>query len=116
MLPLPQISVRKLAEKLKDNTKIVIMDVREPYELEFAKLNDEWVALVPLSKLAREGTDALPENLQDQSTEIIVMCHTGQRSAQVTSWLRKNGWNNVYNLTGGIAAYARQIDPSVGFY
>ena len=44
------------------------------------------------------------------------MCHTGVRSAQVTAWLRHNGWNNTVSLAGGIAAYAKRIDASVGKY
>ncbi|GAB4578270.1 MAG: rhodanese-like domain-containing protein [Anaerolineales bacterium] len=119
MSPIPAITVKELAEKLSKPTHsspFVLLDVREPHELMYAKLKDEWVTPLPLSKLARELTNALPETLQDKQTEIVVMCHTGQRSAQVTAWLRQNGWTNVYNLTGGIDAYARLIDPTVGFY
>lgn len=116
MTSLPHITVKELSQKIQENQAFVIMDVREPQELEYAKLNDEWITLVPLSRLAREGINALPENCQNQNSEIVVMCHTGQRSAQVTAWLIQNGWANVHNLTGGIEAYARQIDPTVGFY
>lgn len=116
MPPLPQISAKELSQKFDEKLDFILMDVREPYELEYAKLNDAWITLVPLSQLAREGAAALPENCQNQDAEIIVMCHTGQRSQQVTAWLLHHGWKNVRNLTGGIDAYARQIDPTVGFY
>ncbi|HLF91781.1 MAG TPA: rhodanese-like domain-containing protein [Anaerolineales bacterium] len=112
----PEITAQTLHEKFTDGEPIVLMDVREPHELQYAKLPDEWVTLVPLSKLAREYLNGLPESVQAKETEIVVMCHTGQRSAQVTAWLIQNGWTNVYNLLGGIDAYARTIDPSVGFY
>jgi rhodanese-related sulfurtransferase len=54
--------------------------------------------------------------VQAKETEIVVMCHHGVRSAQVVSWLRQQGWTNVWNLSGGIDAYARDVDPAVGFY
>jgi rhodanese-related sulfurtransferase len=44
------------------------------------------------------------------------MCHHGTRSAQVTAWLAQQGYKNVSNVAGGIDAYARQVDSSVGFY
>ena len=113
---IPEIDVQTLSEKLSHREAFVLLDVREAHEFEYAKLPDEWVTPLPLSKLARELLDGLPESTQAKDTEIVVMCHTGRRSAQVTAWLRQNGWTNVYNLTGGIEAYARHIDPSVGFY
>lgn len=116
MYDLPEISVKELAQKLANGASFVLLDVREPQELEYAKLKDEWTTLVPLSQLARELTNALPDSVQDKDTEIVVMCHTGQRSAQVTAWLLQNGWTNVSNLRGGIEAYARVVDPTVGFY
>ena len=44
------------------------------------------------------------------------MCHHGIRSADVTRWLIKQGWKNSYSLEGGIAAYASEVDKSVGWY
>jgi sulfur-carrier protein adenylyltransferase/sulfurtransferase len=113
---MPEIFVKDLSEKLSNGTPFVLLDVREPHELQYARLPDEWVTPLPLSKLSRELLDGLPESVQSKETEIVVMCHTGRRSAQVTAWLRQNGWTNVYNLAGGIDTYAREIDPSVGFY
>jgi len=119
---LPEISVQDLSQKLSTGDSFILMDVREPHELQYAKLPDEvcgythTVTFVPMSKLAQELLDGLPETVQDKETEIVVMCHTGRRSGQVTAWLRQNGWTNVHNLTGGIDAYARLIDPSVGLY
>ena len=47
---------------------------------------------------------------------LVVICHHGNRSAQVTAWLLDLGWESVYNLSGGIDAYARQVDPAIGLY
>jgi len=113
---LPEITVTELAEKLKSEDPFILLDVREPHELNFAKVSDGRLEVTPMSRLAREGTKALSEAAQTQDTTIYVMCHHGNRSAQVTAWLAQQGWKNVFNVSGGIDEYARTIDQSVGFY
>jgi rhodanese-related sulfurtransferase len=112
---LPEITPAELARKRADGESFVLLDVREPVELGYANLGDG-VEVAPLSRLAREQLAALPTAVQAKETEIVVMCHHGVRSAQVVSWLRQQGWTNVWNLSGGIDAYARDVDPAVGFY
>lgn len=112
----PEIDVQAFAGRLADNPALVVLDVREPYELKLAHLNDGRVALAPLSALAEIGLDALPAAAQVQQAEIVVLCHHGVRSVQVTAWLRSQGWTNVFSLRGGIDAYASAIDPAVGHY
>ena len=112
----PGISVHELAEKRTSGDDFVLLDVREPQEWRYASL-DEAVVKVPLSELVRRRLEALPDDVRDdKSVEVVVMCHHGVRSAQVTAWLRENGWLNARNLDGGIDAYAREIDRSVGLY
>ena len=112
----PGLSVQELDKKLKNNDDFILLDVREPFELARANLGDG-VLLAPLSELAQQGPDALPGAVTaDKEAEIVVMCHHGIRSAQVTMWLLAEGWENVTSLAGGIDAYAREIDPEVGFY
>jgi rhodanese-related sulfurtransferase len=113
---IPEITVNELSEKLKSEDKFILLDVRELNELEYAKLTDSRLQVTPMSRLAREGPNALSESAQSQDSMIYVMCHHGSRSAQVTAWLAQQGWQNVFNVRGGIDAYARQIDPSVGVY
>jgi rhodanese-related sulfurtransferase len=113
---LPEINVTQLYEKLSSEDKFILLDVRELDELEFAKLLDGRVEVTPMSRLAREGTNALSDVAKSQDATIYVMCHHGTRSAQVTAWLAQQGWTNVFNVRGGIDAYARTIDRSVGFY
>jgi rhodanese-related sulfurtransferase len=113
---LPEITVTDLDAKLKSEDEFILLDVRELDELEYAKINDRRLQVTPLSSLASEGLSALPESAKSQSAEIYVMCHHGTRSAQVTAWLAQQGWNNIRNVQGGIDAYARRIDNSVGFY
>ena len=116
-LNVPEIDVRELARKLQsDDESFVLMDVREAWELDQAMIVDSRLKVMPTSRLAQLGSEALPENVQDKNTEILVLCHHGVRSAQVTQWLLTRGWNNVFSIRGGIDDYAKRIDASVGKY
>lgn len=113
---IPEISPQELAARLAENRTLVILDVREPVEVEQVKLEDGRVQYLPLSRLAYEGPQALPPDVQDQQAEIVVMCHHGLRSLDVTAWLLKQGWQQVSSLRGGIDAYALQVAPEIGRY
>ena len=113
---IPEITVTDLSQKLKSQDSFILLDVREPHELGYAKLDDSRLEVTPMSRLAREGTMALAEGARAQDSTIYVMCHHGSRSAQVTAWLAQQGWKNVFNVRGGIDEYARKIDPSIGLY
>ena len=113
---LSKITVTDLSEKLKSEDQFILLDVREPHELTFAKLTDSRLETTPMSRLARDGINALSESAKSKDSTIYVMCHHGNRSGQVTAWLAQQGWKHVYNVQGGIDEYARKIDQSVGFY
>ena len=113
---LPEITVTELSEKLNSQDQFILLDVRELHELDLAKVSDSRLEVTPMSRLAREGTKALSDSAQAQDATIYVMCHHGNRSGQVTAWLSQQGWNNVFNVRGGIDEYAREVDRSVGFY
>jgi rhodanese-related sulfurtransferase len=112
----PEISVQTVEQKRQAGEQFVWLDVREPNELQLAAIADERVVTAPLSQLASRQLAALPAAAHDKEREIIVFCHHGMRSAQVTAWLRSQGWRNVTNMSGGIDAWAQQVDPSVGTY
>jgi rhodanese-related sulfurtransferase len=113
---LPEITVTELSEKLNSEDQFILLDVREPHELNFARVSDSRLEVTPMSRLAREGTKALSDSARAQDATIYVLCHHGNRSSQVTAWLAQQGWKNVFNVRGGIDEYAREIDQSVGFY
>ena len=113
---IPEITVSEFSEKLNSEDKFILLDVREPHELNYAALTDGRLEVTPMSRLAREGTKALSDAAQTQDATIYVMCHHGNRSAQVTAWLAQQGWKNVFNVRGGIDEYARTVDQSIGFY
>ena len=112
----PEISVTELSEKLKSDDSFILLDVREPMELDLAEITDNRLEVTPMSRLAQEGIDALSEPARQKDSTIYVMCHHGNRSAQVTAWLAQQGWTNVFNVRGGIHEYARNVDNTIGFY
>jgi rhodanese-related sulfurtransferase len=113
---LPEIDVTTLAEKLKSDEEFLLLDVREADELLRAKISDRRLVHAALSQLSVKGTAMLPAPASGQERSVYVLCHHGSRSAQVTRWLVKMGWSNVFNVSGGIDAYARKVDTSVGMY
>lgn len=112
----PEISVDALSQRLENKNNLLLLDVREKWELTYARLPGKKTLLAPLSQLAHFGLEALPAATRDKSKEIVVICHHGVRSAEVTAWLIRQGWENVYSLAGGLDAYAEQVDPSIGRY
>jgi rhodanese-related sulfurtransferase len=103
----PEISVQDLKSKLDNEENINVLDVREPHEYEVANIG---VRLIPLGEL--------PERLVelDHDEYIVVHCKTGARSARAVKLLQESGFQNVYNVKGGITAWSDEIDPSVPKY
>jgi len=104
----PGISVHELQQRLQGNGSIVLVDVREPFEYDIARI--EGAKLVPL----RELSASLEEIPREE--EVVVMCKSGARSAKAVEFLREAGFERVFNLTGGIDAWAEQIDPEMVKY
>jgi rhodanese-related sulfurtransferase len=99
-----------LAEWLADTSRAapVLLDVREPWELETAKMNN--IVSIPMRDIP-----ARSEELDDEA-QVVCICHHGARSAQVGMFLESRGFTHVFNLYGGIDAWSRQVDPSVPTY
>ena len=104
-----QMSVTELKAYL-DNAedKPLLLDVRESWEYRVCRLED--TKLVPM----RFIPEALPE--LDPAQETVVICHHGIRSRQVALYLEHQGFSNVINLQGGVAAWAREVDPTMPTY
>jgi molybdopterin/thiamine biosynthesis adenylyltransferase/rhodanese-related sulfurtransferase len=105
---IPTISVHELKHKIDGNGAFTILDVREPFEYEIAHI--EGAKLIPLGELP-ERIDEL-----ERDREIAAHCKTGKRSAQAVQLLRRAGFTKVFNVAGGIAAWADEIDPSLPKY
>ncbi len=115
-MTISEITVEELAKKLKSQEQFILLDVREPSELEQAKITDTRLQVVPMSRLGQEGLNAFSKSARSKDAEIYVICHRGSRSMQVTAWLASQGWVNVHNVSGGIDAFARTIDPTIRIY
>ena len=104
----PTISVRDLKAKIDAHESFQLLDVREIFEHEIARIDG--AKLIPLREIgARVGE--LPREGQ-----IVVHCHSGKRSAQAVRLLRERGFRQVYNLEGGIDAWSSEIDSAVPRY
>lgn len=104
-----EISVTELNEQLANQIITSVLDVREDYELDLAKLDG--VLHIPMAFIP-QNIHLIPKNLS-----IAVMCHHGMRSASVIRYLQQeHQFENLYNVTGGIEAWAREVDGSVGRY
>jgi rhodanese-related sulfurtransferase len=88
--------------------KPILLDVREPFEYSLCHLESS--TLIPVDQLSHRLKEL------DFNDEIVVYCHVGIRSAGAVSLLRKNGFTKVKNLTGGIDAWAVQVDPEMPRY
>ena len=94
----------------------IVLDVREPWELQTASVRTDGFLLlhIPMRELSARVNELLAAHGQDQP--IACLCHHGMRSQQVAVFLAQNGFTEVVNLQGGIAAWSQQIDPSVPQY
>lgn len=86
----------------------VLLDVREAWELAISRLDD--AVHIPMGQVP----DRLDEIPRDR--EVVVLCRSGGRSAQVCRFLQQQGYQRVWNLTGGILAWGEQVDPSLTPY
>ena len=103
-----EISVQQLNEMLNAGESLTILDVREQQELAICKLENSL-------DIPMQSIPANLDRLRDAEL-LVVVCHSGMRSWQVTQWLRQQGIDSATNLSGGIDSWAREIDTSMATY
>ena len=104
----PEVSVREYKSWLDQGEDVQLIDVRKPYEAEIAEIGGE---LIPLDEIL-DKADKI-----DRNKKVVVHCRSGQRSSDAIKKLKeKYGFNNLYNLKGGILAWSEEIDESVPQY
>ncbi|TDI97961.1 MAG: molybdopterin-synthase adenylyltransferase MoeB [Caldithrix sp.] len=103
-----EISVEELKAKITGEDTPFILDVREPHEFEICRIPNS--VLIPLAEVEKRVHEL------ERSSEIVVHCKAGGRSAKAVKFLREAGFEKVKNLKGGILAWADRIDPSVPKY
>lgn len=86
----------------------LLLDVREPWEYQLCRIDGS--VSMPMN--------TIPAQLEqiDRDATIICICHHGARSLRVAQFLESNGFGQVVNLTGGVHAWAAQVDPSMPTY
>jgi rhodanese-related sulfurtransferase len=105
-----QLSPQQLQARLGDATleKPLLLDVREPWEHQICHLPDS--LLMPMQTVPARFSEL------DRDAETVVICHHGMRSFQVAAFLERSGFSRVYNLTGGVDAWARSVETSMPVY
>ena len=105
-----QLQADQLQAWLRDGARArpVVLDVRDPWEHEVCMIPDS--QLLPMQEVPARWRELPAE------ADIVVVCHHGMRSLQVAQFLQQAGLTRVYNLSGGIAAWAEQIDPDMPRY
>ena len=102
------VTVIELAERLKNGDAPIVIDVREPDEYAYARI--EGATLRPLGDILNWLQEL------DLDREYVMQCHVGERSAYAAAILRQMGFRKVRNLIGGIDAWSVHVDPSVPRY
>lgn len=107
-LTMKEVTVQELKRLMDSNADFQLIDVREPHEYDICNLDGE---LIPMSDI--------PNNVDkiSKDKQVVIHCRSGKRSGDMLLWLEKNhGFTNLYNLKGGILAWAKEIDPEFPTY
>ena len=107
---IPEITVYELKAKMDRKDDFVLLDVREPFEHEIAKIPGS--QLIPLGELPSRVQEL--EEFKDK--EIVAHCKSGGRSSRAVEFLLNSGFKKVWNVVGGITEWSNKIDPSVPKY
>ena len=107
-IPMKEITVAELKQKIDNNEDFQLIDVREPFEYEMSNINGENIPLAGILIEAQKISKDKP---------VIIQCRSGARSAAALMQLEQNfGFTNLYNLKGGILAWAAERDPGMQVY
>ena len=104
-----QLSAEAAKNLLDSNQSALLLDVREPWEVQLAAVKQPFIPMPMRS---------IPQGLAqiDTTAPIVVLCHHGSRSMHVALYLEQQGFEEIYNLAGGIAAWSDSVDASVAQY
>ena len=103
-----EITVAELKNKFDNNDDFMLLDVRNIQEVLYSKIENS--VHIPMNEIVNRMNEL------DPNKEIIIQCKSGKRSARVCEYLISQNFNNVKNLSGGIIAWADEIDNSIQVY
>src|SRR5260221_4303238 len=104
-----EITPEEVKSKLDAGDAFTLLDVRESWEFETAKIDT--ASLIPMGDVPSRAHQEL-----DPEDHIVVVCHHGVRSMNVTVWLRQQGFEKAQSMRGGIDAWSRRVDAKVPMY
>jgi rhodanese-related sulfurtransferase len=104
-----EISVEDVKARLDRKETFTLIDIREPWEFQTAHIAG--AKLLPMGDVPSRAYQEL-----DPEDHIVVLCHHGVRSMNVTAWLRQQGFEKAQSMRGGIDAWSRSVDPKVPLY
>ncbi|MCW3070200.1 MAG: molybdenum cofactor biosynthesis protein MoeB [Bacteroidetes bacterium] len=102
-----EVTVSELKKMKDEKADFQLIDVRETHELEISEIGGEHIPM-------GDVMDNLGKISKDK--QVVIHCRSGARSGAICQALETQGYNNVYNLKGGIIAWANEIDPSLTKY
>lgn len=105
---LKELTPTEFAVRAQSPDAPLLLDVREDWELEIARIDG--ALHIPMGDVPARLAEI------DRDREIVVLCRSGGRSAQVARFLEQQGYGRVWNLAGGILAWSEQLDPSLSPY
>lgn len=103
-----EVSPGSVAARLAADEQLVLLDVREPWEIEIASLPN--TVRIPMGEIQGRYGELSP------TVPTVVLCRSGARSRQVAAFLESRGFAQVDNLTGGILAWGAELDPNLPAY
>ena len=104
-----ELSAQQVSELRQQRNDFTLLDCREPWEHQTAHI--EGALLIPMNEIPARAHQEL-----DPDAHIVVYCHHGVRSLNVTNWLRQQGFEKVQSMRGGIDAWSRTVDSKVPVY
>jgi rhodanese-related sulfurtransferase len=104
-----EITPEEVKSKLDAKELVTLLDVREPWEFETARIDG--AKLMPMGDVPSRAHQEL-----DPEDHLVVVCHHGVRSMNVTVWLRQQGFEKAQSMRGGIEAWSRRVDGKVAVY
>jgi rhodanese-related sulfurtransferase len=104
-----EITLEEVKSKVNAGDSFTLLDVREPWEFETARIDA--AKLMPMGDVPSRAHQEL-----DPEEHIVVICHHGVRSMNVTVWLRQQGFEKAQSMRGGIDAWSRLVDERVPTY
>ncbi|CAN5754116.1 hypothetical protein BH23GEM11_BH23GEM11_14060 [soil metagenome] len=107
---IPEITPTELRDRLDREHPLVLVDVREPYEVQIADLPDVGQHRIPVGEFEERVGELDP----DQA--VVVYCRSGARSAWAVRQLKERGFEQVWNLKGGVLGWREEVDPSLEAY